>query len=154
MVAQAVSLFWLGLSARLRRAEVYAVCRLCRGYWCAAAVRYLGGLGNADMFVVRPGRFSVGDSRDAAAKSQEELCGIGSLSQCSGPRGCLLRVVGAILGIPRVHFAFDLVWNHSGTFWATRAGACRGDSGEKGKEETSTGYQPSVLHDNLMLCVL
>jgi hypothetical protein len=113
MVAQAVSLFWRGLSARLRRAEVYAVYRLCRGYWCAAAVRYLGGLGNADKFVVRPDLFDVGDSRDAAAKAQEAVCGIGSLCECSGARGCLLRLVGAILGITRVHFAFDLVWNHS-----------------------------------------
>src|SRR3712207_5312940 len=107
MVAQAVSLFWGGLSARLRRTEVYALCRLCRGYWCAAAVRYFGGLGDADMFVVRPGRCGVGDSRDAAAQGQEALCGIGSLCECSGARGCLLRVVGAVCGIALIRFARD-----------------------------------------------
>jgi hypothetical protein len=108
MVAWVVSLFWCGLSARLRRAEVYAVCRLCRGYWYAATVGYIVGLGNVDMLVVYPGSCGVGDSRDATAKAQETVWGIGSLCRCCGPSGRLLHLVGPILGITRVHFAVAL----------------------------------------------
>src|SRR3712207_2461555 len=110
MVARVVPLFWSGLSARLRGTEVDAVYRLCWGYRYAAAVRHMVGLGNAGMLVVCLGRRGVGGGRDATAQAQEALCGIGSLRRRSGSRGRLLRLVGTILGITRVHRAFDLVW--------------------------------------------
>jgi hypothetical protein len=106
--------FWCGLCAELRRTEVYAVCRLCRGYGYAAVVRHIAGLGNAGMLIACPGCFGVRGSRDATAKTQETVCGIGSPHQCSGARGRLLRLVGAISGITRVRSAFDLVWHHGG----------------------------------------
>src|SRR3712207_2952975 len=114
MVAQAVPLFWCGLSTRLRWPEVYAVYRLCWGYWYAAAVRHIGGLSDAGMLVVRPGRRGVGDGRNATAQAQEALRGIGSLRRRSGPRGRLLRLVGTILGITQIDYAFDLICDHSG----------------------------------------
>jgi hypothetical protein len=77
-------------------------------------VRYIAGLGNADVLIVCLGRFGVRGGRDATAKTQETLCGIGSSHQCSGARGRLLRLVGAILSITRVRTAFDLVWHHGG----------------------------------------
>ncbi len=78
-------------------------------------VRHIAGLGNADVLIVCPSRFGVRGSRDATAKTQETVCGIGSPHQCSGARGRLLRLVGAILSITRVRSAFDLVWHHDGT---------------------------------------
>ena len=84
-------------------------------------VRYIVGLGNADLPIVCPGRFGVGGSRDATAKAQEAVWGIGSLLRCSGHSGRLQRLVGAILGITRVLLAFDLVWNHSGAVLMKRS---------------------------------
>ena len=73
------------------------------------------------MLIVCPGRCGVGGSRDAAAQAKEAVWGIGSLRRPSGPRGRLLRVVGAILGITRIHFAFDLVWDHVGAVLRKRS---------------------------------
>src|SRR3712207_7220945 len=55
---------------------------------------------------------SVGDGRNATAQAQEALRGIGSLRRRSGPRGRLLRLVGTILGITQIDYAFDLICDH------------------------------------------
>jgi hypothetical protein len=78
MVAQAVPLFWCGLSTRLRWTEVYAVYRLCWGYWYAAAVRHMVGLSDAGMLVVRLGRRGVGVAGMLQCKRKKRYAVLGA----------------------------------------------------------------------------
>lgn len=67
------------------------------GRWSLRLSLFFGVVFLLGFAIVCPGRIGVGDSRDATAKAQKAVCDIGRLRERSGPRDCLLRLVGAIL---------------------------------------------------------